>query len=37
MTELDWRRLNRANWDGYAWPDKPWLPLFFSLRASRPL
>lgn len=22
--------------DGYAWPDKPWLPLSYSLRASRP-
>ena len=23
--------------DGYRWPDKPWLPLSYTIRASRPL
>jgi hypothetical protein len=22
--------------DGYVWPDKPWLPLSYSLRAAKP-
>jgi SAM-dependent methyltransferase len=36
---LTWRlfdRLVKRGPDDYAWPDKPWLPLAFSLRATKP-
>ena len=29
-------QLERRDSGEYAWPDKPWLPLSFSLRASKP-
>jgi hypothetical protein len=36
---VTWRmfgNLVRRAAEDYAWPDKPWLPLSFSLRATKP-
>jgi hypothetical protein len=38
-TAVPWRMFSWLIHDGagqYRWPDKPWLPLSYSLRARRP-